>query len=158
MDGLSESQQSDKPVEDLAYSANPDTEEIIIADPKPRPKIDAGAFGGLLGRTRDFDEMEKNEPEEMVNQHNNDGTELWISEMIEAEEKIDFEEHNSAELIYDEIGLEDDGDESEESNTPTVDEISNIADSQEDSLAIQKIMALLANLVSQTSQQKIQSR
>ena len=154
LDGLSESQQSDKPVEDLAYSANPDTEEIIIADSKPRPKINAGAFGGLLGRTRDFEEMEKNEPEEMVNQHNNHGTELWVSkEMIEAEEKVEFEEHNSAELIYDEIGLEDDED---EFNTPALDEFSSIPESQYDSLAIQKIMSLLSNLVSQSSQQKAQ--
>ena len=154
LDGLSESQQSDKPVEDLAYSANPDTEEIIIADSKPRPKINAGAFGGLLGRTRDFEEMEKNEPEEMVNQHNNHGTELWVSkEMIEAEEKVEFEEHNSAELIYDEIGLEDDED---ELNTPALDEFSSIPESQYDSLAIQKIMSLLSNLVSQASQQKAQ--
>ena len=154
LDGLSESQQSDKPVEDLAYSANPDTEEIIIADSKPRPTINAGAFGGLLGRTRDFDEMEKNEPEEMVNQHNNHGTELWVSkEMIEAEEKVEFEEHNSAELIYDEIGLEDDED---EFNTPALDEFSSIPESQYDSLAIQKIMSLLSNLVSQSSQQKAQ--
>ena len=154
LDGLSESQQSDKPVEDLAYSANPDTEEIIIADSKPRPKINAGAFGGLLGRTRDFEEMEKNEPEEMVNQHNNHGTELWVSkEMIEAEEKVEFEEHNSAELIYDEIGLEDDED---EFNTPALDEFSSIPESQYDSLAIQKIMSLVSNLVSQSSQQKAQ--
>ena len=154
LDGLSESQQSDKPVEDLAYSANPDTEEIIIADSKPRPTINAGAFGGLLGRTRDFEEMEKNEPEEMVNQHNNHGTELWVSkEMIEAEEKVEFEEHNSAELIYDEIGLEDDED---EFNTPALDEFSSIPESQDDSLAIQKIMSLLSNLVSQASQQKAQ--
>ncbi|MCH2648185.1 MAG: helix-turn-helix domain-containing protein [Candidatus Poseidoniaceae archaeon] len=154
LDGLSESQQSDKPVEDLAYSANPDTEEIIIADSKPRPTINAGAFGGLLGRTRDFEEMEKNEPEEMVNQHNNHGTELWVSkEMIEAEEKVEFEEHNSAELIYDEIGLEDDED---ELNTPALDEFSSIPESQDDSLAIQKIMSLLSNLVSQSSQQKAQ--
>ena len=154
LDGLSESQQSDKPVEDLAYSANPDTEEIIIADSKPRPTINAGAFGGLLGRTRDFEEMEKNEPEEMVNKHNNHGTELWVSkEMIEAEEKVEFEEHNSAELIYDEIGLEDDED---ELNTPALDEFSSIPESQYDSLAIQKIMSLLSNLVSQSSQQKAQ--
>ena len=157
LDGLSESQQSDKPVEDLAYSANPDTEEIIIADSKPRPTINAGAFGGLLGRTRDFEEMEKNEPEEMVNQHNNHGTELWVSkEMVEAEEKIEFEEHNSAELIYDEIGLEDNEGHEDEFNTPALDEFSSIPESQDDSLAIQKIMSLLSNLVSQASQQKTQ--
>ena len=93
-------------MEEFAYSASPDTEEVIIPESRPKPHIDAGAFGGLLGRTRDFDEMEKSEPEEMINQLNNHGTELWVSkEMIDVEEKVDFEEHNSAELIYDEVGL-----------------------------------------------------
>ena len=73
--------------------------------------VNAGAFGGLLDRTRIFDEMDKSSPEEMVNQHNQHGSELWVSkEMIEAEERIEFEEHNSAELIYDEIGLGNDED------------------------------------------------
>ena len=108
LNGLSESQQSDIPMEEFAYSAGPDTEEVIIPESRPKPNIDAGAFGGLLGRTRDFDEMEKSEPEEMINQLNNHGTELWVSkEMIDVEEKVDFEEHNSAELIYDEVGLHD---------------------------------------------------
>ena len=57
------------------------------------------------------------------------------------------------ELIYDEIGLEDDED---EFNTPALDQFSSIPESQDDSLAIQKIMSLLSNLVSQASQQKEQ--
>ena len=107
LDGLSESQQLDTPVEDFAYSAKPDTDEVIMTDARAKPVIDAGAFGGLLGRTRDYVKTEKKEPEEMVNQPTNDGTELWVSkEMVEPEERMEFEEHNSAELIHDEIGVD----------------------------------------------------
>lgn len=147
LDGLSESQELDKPVEDLAYSANPDTEEMIVADSKPKPRVNAGAFGGLLGRTRDFDEMDKLEPEEMVNQHNQHGTELWVSkEMIEVEEKVEFEEHNSAELIYDEIGIDMDYDidiSEDEDSTKSMD----YQESNNDDHTIQKLFNILSSLV-----------
>jgi len=147
LDGLSESQELDKPVEDLAYSANPDTEEMIVADSKPKPRVNAGAFGGLLGRTRDFDEMDKLEPEEMVNQHNQHGTELWVSkEMIEADDKVEFEEHNSAELIYDEIGIDMDYDidiSEDEDSTNSMD----YQESNNDDHTIQKLFNLLSSLV-----------
>ena len=147
LDGLSESQELDKPVEDLAYSANPDTEEMIVADSKPKPRVNAGAFGGLLGRTRDFDEMDKLEPEEMVNQHNQHGTELWVSkEMIEVEEKVEFEEHNSAELIYDEIGIDMDYDidvSEDEDSTKSMD----YQESNNDDQTIQKLFNILSSLV-----------
>ena len=145
--GLSESQELDKQVEDLAYSANPDTEEIIVADSKPKPVVNAGAFGGLLGRTRDFDEMDKLEPEEMVNQENQHGTELWVSkEMIELEDKVEFEEHNSAELIYDEIGIDVDN------NADTsVDEVDNepieYQELNNDNQTMQKLINILSSLV-----------
>ena len=147
LDGLSESQELDKPVEDLAYSANPDTEEMIVADSKPKPRVNAGAFGGLLGRTRDFDEMDKLEPEEMVNQHNQHGTELWVSkEMIEVEEKVEFEEHNSAELIYDEIGIDMDYDidvSEDEDSTKSM----GYQESNNDDQTIQKLFNILSSLV-----------
>lgn len=147
LDGLSESQELDKPVEDLAYSANPDTEEMIVADSKPKPRVNAGAFGGLLGRTRDFDEMDKLEPEEMVNQHNQHGTELWVSkEMIEVEEKVEFEEHNSAELIYDEIGIDMDYDidvSEDEDSTKSMD----YQESNNDDQTMQKLFNILSSLV-----------
>ena len=54
LDGLSESQQLDTLVEDFAYSAKPDTDEVIMTDERAKPVIDAGAFGGLLGRTREY--------------------------------------------------------------------------------------------------------
>ena len=147
LDGLSESQELDKPVEDLAYSANPDTEEMIVADSKPKPRVNAGAFGGLLGRTRDFDEMDKLEPEEMVNQHNQHGTELWVSkEMIEVEEKVEFEEHNSAELIYDEIGIDMDYDidvSEDQDSTKSMD----YQESNNDDQIMQKLFNILSSLV-----------
>ncbi len=147
LDGLSESQELDKPVEDLAYSANPDTEEIIVADSKYKPMVNAGAFGGLLGRTRDFDEMDKLEPEEMVNQHKQHGSELWVSkEMIEVEEKVEFEEHNSAELIYDEIGIDVDYDLEildDEDSTESID----YQESNNDNQTMQKLINILSSLV-----------
>ena len=147
LDGLSESQELDKPVEDLAYSANPDTEEMIVADSKPKPRVNAGAFGGLLGRTRDFDEMDKLEPEEMVNQHNQHGTELWVSkEMIEADDKVEFEEHNSAELIYDEIGIDMDYDidvSEDQDSTKSMD----YQESNNDDQTMQKLINILSSLV-----------
>lgn len=147
LDGLSESQELDKPVEDLAYSANPDTEEMIVADSKPKPRVNAGAFGGLLGRTRDFDEMDKLEPEEMVNQHNQHGTELWVSkEMIEADDKVEFEEHNSAELIYDEIGIDMDYDidvSEDQDSTKSMD----YQESNNDDQIMQKLFNILSSLV-----------
>ena len=147
LDGLSESQELDKPVEDLAYSANPDTEEMIVADSKPKPRVNAGAFGGLLGRTRDFDEMDKLEPEEMVNQHNQHGTELWVSkEMIEADDKVEFEEHNSAELIYDEIGIDMDYDidvSEDQDSTKSMD----YQESNNDYQIMQKLFNILSSLV-----------
>lgn len=147
LDGLSESQELDKPVEDLAYSANPDTEEMIVADSKPKPRVNAGAFGGLLGRTRDFDEMDKLEPEEMVNQHNLHGTELWVSkEMIEADDKVEFEEHNSAELIYDEIGIDMDADidvSEDQDSTKSMD----YQESNNDDQIMQKLFNILSSLV-----------
>ena len=106
LEELSESQEMDGTADEFEYSANPSNEEIIIADSKPKPSIDAGAFGGLLGRTRDYDAMEKSEPDEMINQLNNHGTELWVSkDMVELQDKVDFDEQNSAELIHDEIGV-----------------------------------------------------
>ena len=147
LDGLSESQELDKPVEDLAYSANPDTEDMIVADSKPKPRVNAGAFGGLLGRTRDFDEMDKLEPEEMVNQHNQHGTELWVSkEMIEADDKVEFEEHNSAELIYDEIGIDMDYDidvSEDQDSTKSMD----YQESNNDDQTMQKLFNILSSLV-----------
>ena len=155
LDGLSESQDSDKPIEDFAYSANPDTGEIIVADSKPKPIINAGAFGGLLGRTRDFDEMDKSEPEEMVNQHNQHGTELWVSkEMIQPEERVEFEEHNSAELIHDEIGMEINDDlqfvEPEDSiQSESFEELNS------DNQTMQKLVSILTSLVYQSNSNQI---
>ena len=104
---MSESQQFDEEVQAHTFSAFPSNDDAITETIKPRPHIDAGAFGGLLGRTRDFAELEKSEPDHMVNEMETQGAELWVSkEMIEVEEKIEFTAEDSAELIHDEIGIE----------------------------------------------------
>ena len=148
LEELSESQEMDAPVDDLAYSANPDTEEIIIADSRPKPHIDAGAFGGLLGRTREFEDAEKTESENMVNQDSDGGTQLWISEdMVVPEERVEFEEHNSAELIHDEIGIEEEVTQLEEYDSSAFNQIKNQKLSVNESDTLNKIVALLSNLV-----------
>lgn len=149
LDGLSESQELDRPVEDLAYSANPDTEELIIAESKP--KVDAGAFGGLLDRTREFDDMDEQEPEEMVNQHSQHGSELWISkEMIEVEEKVEFEEHNSAELIYDEIGIEMDNNVNILADQDAFESVE-YQEPNNDTQTMQQLISILSRLVYRTN-------
>ncbi len=151
LDGLSESQQLDNPVEDFAYSANPDTEEVVIPAVRPKPVIDAGAFGGLLGRTREFEDSDKTELEDMVNQATNDGTELWVSrEMIEPEDRIEFEEHNSAELIHDEVGLDlFDDIETEDDNVSmeVLDEVNHQTDQALGSSEVNKLISLLSELI-----------
>ena len=107
LDELSESQQFDEDVQEHTFSAFPTNDDAVIETTKQRPYIDAGAFGGLLGRTRDFDDHEKSTPDIMVNEMETQGAELWVSkEMVELEEKIEFTAEDSAELIHDEIGIE----------------------------------------------------
>jgi DNA-binding MarR family transcriptional regulator len=107
LDELSESQQFDGDVQEHTFSAFPTNDDAITETIKQRPYIDAGAFGGLLGRTRDFDDLEKSTPDIMVNEMETQGAELWVSkEMVELEEKIEFTAEDSAELIHDEIGIE----------------------------------------------------
>ena len=79
LDELSESQQFDEEVQEHTFSAFPSNDDAITETIKPRPHIDAGAFGGLLGRTRDFAELEKSEPDHMVNEMETQGAELWVS-------------------------------------------------------------------------------
>lgn len=154
LDGLSESQQLDNPVEDFAYSAKPDTEEVVIPAARPKPVIDAGAFGGLLGRTREFEDLDKTESEDMVNQATNDGTELWVSrEMIKPEDRIEFEEHNSAELIHDEVGLDLlDVDGAEYDNLPTepLDKVDDQTNHTLGSNEVNRLILLLSELIKPT--------
>jgi tetrahydromethanopterin S-methyltransferase subunit G len=107
LDELSESQQFDEDVQEHTFSAFPSNDDTITETVKQRPYINAGPFGGLLGRTRDFDDKEKSAPEVMVNEMETQGAELWVSkDLVEIEEKIEFSAEESAELIHDEIGID----------------------------------------------------
>ena len=107
LDELSESQQFDEDVQEHTFSAFPSNDDTITETVKQRPYINAGAFGGLLGRTRDFDDKEKSAPGIMVNEMETQGAELWVSkDLVEVEEKIEFSAEDSAELIHDEIGID----------------------------------------------------
>ena len=107
LDELSESQQFDEDVQEHTFSAFPSNDDTITETVKQRPYINAGPFGGLLGRTRDFDDKEKSAPEVMVNEMETQGAELWVSkDLVEIEEKIEFSVEESAELIHDEIGID----------------------------------------------------
>jgi tetrahydromethanopterin S-methyltransferase subunit G len=107
LDELSESQQFDEDVQEHTFSAFPSNDDTITETVKQRPYINAGPFGGLLGRTRDFDDKEKSAPDVMVNEMETQGAELWVSkDLVEIEEKIEFSVEESAELIHDEIGID----------------------------------------------------
>ncbi len=145
LDELSESQSFDESVENHTFSATPKTEEFIESSVSRRPVIDAGAFGGLLGRTREFDDKEELTIEEMVNDGNFQGAELWVSkDLIEPEDRIEFTELDSAELIHDEIGINselefDDLEVKDESETKILDEV--------DEASISKLVTLISNLL-----------
>jgi len=149
LDELSESQQFDEEVEEHTFSAFPSNDESITETKKPRPHIDAGAFGGLLGRTRDFDELEKSEPDFMVNEMETQGAELWVSkEMMEVEEKIEFTAEDSAELIHDEIGIEPNEEPFELPQNPTKQAIEESNNGQNLGLLSNQIASILASLIS----------
>ena len=107
LEELSDSKLEDEPLEELTFSATPDSEEIIIADSNPRPSINAGTFNALLGRTRDFSSEKDGDTEEMIKDNDSKGAELWVSKDLIEPVKIemDYSEEESATLIHDEIGL-----------------------------------------------------
>ena len=107
LEELSDSKLEDEPLEELTFSATPDSEEIIIADSNPRPSINAGTFNALLGRTRDFSSEKDGDTEEMIKDNDSKGAELWVSkDLIEPVRiEMDYSEEESATLIHDEIGL-----------------------------------------------------
>lgn len=106
LDELSESQQFDEEVQEHTFSAFPSNDDTITETVKQRPPINAGAFGGLLDRTRDFAIKEQSAPDVMVNEMESQGAELWVSkDLVEIEEKVEFSAEESAELIHDEIGI-----------------------------------------------------
>ena len=152
LDELSESQQFDEDVQEHTFSAFPTNDDAIIETTKPRPYIDAGAFGGLLGRTRDFDDLEKSTPDIMVNEMETQGAELWVSkEMAELEEKIEFTAEDSAELIHDEIGIERSEEFFELTESDNVHERDGLDDNQNLGVLSNQIASLLASMLSNNS-------
>ena len=149
LDELSESQQFDEEVQEHTFSAFPTNDDAITETIKQRPYIDAGAFGGLLGRTRDFDDLEKSTPDIMVNEMETQGAELWVSkEMVELEEKIEFTAEDSAELIHDEIGIDGSEEFFELTESDNEHEIDGLDDNQNLGVLSNQIASLLASMLS----------
>jgi len=152
LDELSESQQFDGDVQEHTFSAFPTNDDAITETIKQRPYIDAGAFGGLLGRTRDFDDLEKSSPDIMVNEMETQGAELWVSkEMVELEEKIEFTAEDSAELIHDEIGIERSEEFFELTESDNEHERDVLDDNQNLGVLSNQIASLLASMLSNNS-------
>ena len=152
LDELSESQQFDEEVQEHTFSAFPTNDDAITETIKQRPYIDAGAFGGLLGRTRDFDDLEKSTPDIMVNEMETQGAELWVSkEMVELEEKIEFTAEDSAELIHDEIGIDGSEEFFELTESDNEHEIDGLDDNQNLGVLSNQIASLLASMLSNNS-------
>lgn len=152
LDELSESQQFDEDVQEHTFSAFPTNDDAITETIKQRPYIDAGAFGGLLGRTRDFDDLEKSSPDIMVNEMETQGAELWVSkEMVELEEKIEFTAEDSAELIHDEIGIERSEEFFELTESDNEHERDVLDDNQNLGVLSNQIASLLASMLSNNS-------
>lgn len=152
LDELSESQQFDEEVQEHTFSAFPTNDDAITETIKQRPYINAGAFGGLLGRTRDFDDLEKSTPDIMVNEMETQGAELWVSkEMVELEEKIEFTAEDSAELIHDEIGIDGSEEFFELTESDNGHEIDGLDDNQNLGVLSNQIASLLASMLSNNS-------
>ena len=152
LDELSESQQFDEDVQEHTFSAFPTNDDAITETIKQRPYIDAGAFGGLLGRTRDFDDLEKSTPDIMVNEMETQGAELWVSkEMVELEEKIEFTAEDSAELIHDEIGIDGGEEFFELTESDNEHERDGLDDNQNLGVLSNQIASLLASMLSNNS-------
>ncbi len=148
LDELSESQQFDEDVQEHTFSAFPSTDDTNTETVKQRPYINAGAFGGLLGRTREFDDKEKSAPGIMINEMETQGAELWVSkDLVEIEEKIEFSAEDSAELIHDEIGIDISEDFFELPESHNVPENDATNANQNLGLLSTQIAALLASLV-----------
>jgi len=152
LDELSESQQFDEEVVEHTFSAFSANDDTITETKKQRPHIDAGAFGGLLGRTRDFDDLEKSTPDIMFNEMETQGAELWVSkEMVELEEKIEFTAEDSAELIHDEIGIDVSEEFFELTESDNEHEIDSLDDNQNLGVLSNQIASLLASMLSNNS-------
>jgi DNA-binding MarR family transcriptional regulator len=102
LEQLDEEKSSDAELPELPYKALPQTPEFAAAAEATPPTIVNGPFSGLVGRLRDTKASPGSEEQA--------GTELWLTEgngaLPElAPEPIEVEPVDSAELIYDEVGM-----------------------------------------------------
>ena len=160
LDELKESKLQDEPIQEYSFSATPESHEVVNQqiDTRPMPK-EIGVFGGLLGRTRNISqEGDENPNDNMVNHEQSDGTELWISEeLLQPEKRVEFTEENSAEIIYDEIGIEFEQDSDDEHIDIFTEEVEMFDHNNTDNSTLNQILNLLSSMIKPDNNLNIQS-
>ena len=160
LDELKESKLQDEPIQEYSFSATPETHEVVNQqiDTRPMPE-EIGVFGGLLGRTRNISqEGDENPNDNMVNHEQPDGTELWISEeLLQPETRVEFTEENSAEIIYDEIGIEFEQDSNDEHIDLFTEEVEMFDHNNTDNSTLNQILNLLSSMIKPDNNLNIQS-
>lgn len=160
LDELKESKLQDEPIQEYSFSATPESYEVVNQqiDTRPMPE-EIGVFGGLLGRTRNISQDDDEKPNDnMVNHEQLDGTELWISEeLLQPEERIEFTEENSAEIIHDEIGFEFEQDSDNEHIDNFTEEVSILENNNTDNSTLNQILTLLSSMIQPNNNLNIQS-
>lgn len=160
LDELKESKLQDEPIQEYSFSATPESHEVVNQqiDTRPMPK-EIGVFGGLLGRTRNISqEGDENPNDNMVNHEQSDGTELWISEeLLQPEKRVEFTEENSAEIIYDEIGIEFEQDLDDEHIDIFTEEVEMFDHNNTDNSTLNQILNLLSSMIKPDNNLNIQS-
>lgn len=150
LDELKESKLQDKPIQEYSFSATPESHEVVNQqlDTRPMPK-EVGVFGGLLGRTRNISpDDNENANDNMVNHEQLDGTELWISEeLLQPEKRVEFTEENSAEIIYDEIGLEFEQESTDEYIEVPTEDVQLLDQTTSEDSKLNQILTLLSSLI-----------
>ena len=160
LDELKESKLQDEPIQEYSFSATPESHEVVNQqiDTRPMPE-EIGVFGGLLGRTRNISqEGDENPNDNMVNHEQSDGTELWISEeLLQPEKRVEFTEENSAEIIYDEIGIEFEQDSDDEHIDLFTEEVEMFDHNNNDNSTLNQILNLLSSMIKPDNNLNIQS-
>ena len=160
LDELKESKLQDEPIQEYSFSATPESHEVVNQqiDTRPMPE-EIGVFGGLLGRTRNISqEGDENPNDNMVNHEQPDGTELWISEeLLQPETRVEFTEENSAEIIYDEIGIEFEQDSNDEHIDLFTEEVEMFDHNNTDNSTLNQILNLLSSMIKPDNNLNIQS-
>ena len=160
LDELKESKLQDEPIQEYSFSATPESHEVVNQqmDTRPMPE-EIGVFGGLLGRTRNISqEGDENPNDNMVNHEQLDGTELWISEeLLQPEKRVEFTEENSAEIIYDEVGIDFEQDSDDEHIDLFTEEVEMFDHNNTDNSTLNQILNLLSSMIKPDNNLNIQS-